>query len=219
MADYRFLLLFALLFCSACSMSRSVIGRYEAHSPLASIGLTIAADSSFDYKFTGEGTGRKRWSCGAWRPAGTNKLFLSSIHHNRLPIHIEEQTAAGEGIVIHLPQDAAWETNAIIRINDCSFAIPKDRTTFSLPFFRKVETISIAVYLDDRILREQASYTCIETESYPVKDPSSNVFHITFPMKQSADLFRCFDLAEFNDTVTVRRNKLKMGQTVLKRVK
>lgn len=95
MANYRFLLLFALLFCSSCSMSRSVIGRYEAHSPLASIGLTIAADSSFDYKFTGEGTGRKRWSCGAWRPAGTNKLFLSSIHHNRLPIHIRADGCRG----------------------------------------------------------------------------------------------------------------------------
>lgn len=38
------------------------------------------------------GTGCKEWSCGAWRPAGANKLFLTSIHHNRLPNLLNQNT-------------------------------------------------------------------------------------------------------------------------------
>ncbi len=204
----------------SCTAAKSIIGHYRTQDGLSSTDIEIAGDGTFSYKFTGEGFGRKEWSYGQWTKVNKNKLLFSSIRHDNLPMNVhEEKRGTKDSLIIVLPNDAVWRTDAIIRINGQAVEIPKNQLEFSLPSttFPKIETISIEANINnDHIINELATNIYIKTDTYKVKDCSNNIFHLSFPCCDSPiDLFSCFYLKEFDDVITVKRNNLHIGDIIL----
>ncbi|WP_295938668.1 hypothetical protein [uncultured Alistipes sp.] len=215
------LAIFLSVLFHSCSTTKNAIGHYESHDKLSSTDLIITNEGTFIYKFTGEGFGRKEWSYGQWAKVNDNEILLTSIRHDSLPISVrEEKQNTEERIVIMLPNDAVWKTDATILINGQPIKIPKDQVVISLPSkdFSAIRTISIEADIsNDDILVELANYSYIKTITYNVEDISNNTFHLSFPFYDPLiDLYSCFYLKEFHDIITVKKN-LSLDNAILKR--
>ena len=74
----------------SCNISRTITGNYGRNCNFTNSRFLIDRDNSFCYNYQTEGTGRKEWSCGQWEEISKNRILLTSILHDSVPIYVSE---------------------------------------------------------------------------------------------------------------------------------
>lgn len=194
----------------SCNISRTIIGNYSRNCNFTSSRFLIDRDNSFCYNYQTEGTGRKEWSCGQWEEISKNRIQLTSILHDSVPIYVSEyKQNIGNKLIILSNEWSGWDLPIELIVNGkCVINTTGHERAILLSDadFPIIESIFVRASLTDPILSELANFTTISTMTYNVVDTDSNIFYISLPYRRK--LYEFFYMKEFQDTLLMNRKSM-----------